>query len=212
MIKKTRRLFVLCIIACVISGCASGVSHTIVPDYDKMGIRLIALMPVDNKTNDKQAAKLVREDIFETLYFKGYPRIPLDMIDEKIAVDCEWSPETLSVCNISPEVIGKLLGVDAVMYCTLLEWKSSFVSIYGSTTVDVLLELKDAETGEVLWSSRSSVADRHYDFTRKRLELKACQFYEQAIREIVDETLSSLPNGPDSVQKLSPEKRFWGLW
>ena len=202
----------LCVIACIISGCASGVSHTIVPDYNQRGIRLIALVPVDNKTNDKQAEQLLREDILENLYFKGYPRIPLDMIDEKLTADCGWNPEINSGCNVSPEIIGKLLGVDAVMYCSLLEWKTSFISVYAPTTISVSLELKDAGTGANLWSSGYSVVDRHYDFTRKRLELKACQSYEPAIRKIVDETLSSLPDGPDSVGKPPPEKRFWELW
>ena len=189
---------------CFIMGCASGVPHTIVPDYNQKGIRLIALLPIDNKTNDKQAAQLLRNEILETLYFKGYPRIPLEVIDEKLAADNEG--------NLSFEAIGKQLGVDAVMCCTLLEWKTSFISVYAPTTVSVSMELKDAGTGATLWSSRYKVVDRHYDFTRKRLELKAYQSYEPAIREIVDETLSSLPDGPDSVGDMSPEKSFWKLW
>jgi len=87
-----------------------------------------------------------------------------------------------------------------------------FISVYAPTTVSVSLELKSVRTGTTLWSSRYSVVDRHYDFTRKRLELKACQSYEPAIRKIIDETLSSLPDGPDSVGKPPPEKRFWELW
>ncbi len=212
MIYKVRKVFLLCVITCAISGCASGVPHTIVQDYNQKSIRLIALAPVDNRTNDKQAAQLLREDILENLYFKGYPRIPLDMIDEKLTADCGWNLENNGEFNVSPEVVGDLLGVDAVMYCTLLEWKTSFISVYAPTTVSVSLELKDAKTGANLWSSSYSVVDRHYDFTRKRLELKACQSYEPAIREIVDETLSSLPDGPDSVGKPPPEKRFWELW
>jgi len=212
LIYKVRAVLLLCVIVCAISGCASGVPHTIVQDYNQRDIRLIALAPVDNRTNDKQAAQLLREDILENLYFKGYPRIPLDMIDEKLTADCGWNPENNGEFNVSPEVVGDLLGVDAVMYCTLLEWKTSFISVYAPTTVSVSLELKDTKTGASLWSSRYSVVDRHYDFTRKRLELKACQSYEPAIREIVDETLSSLPDGPDSVGKPPPEKRFWELW
>ncbi|HOO91298.1 MAG TPA: DUF799 family lipoprotein [Syntrophales bacterium] len=212
MICKVRAVFLLWIIACVLSGCASGVPHTIVGDYHQRGVRLIVLAPVDNRTNDKQAAQLLRENILEKLYAKGYPRIPLDMIDEKLASDCGWNPEINNACDLSPEIIGKLLNVDAVMYCSLLEWKTSFISIYAPTTVSVSLRLRDAKTGTELWSSQYRVVDRHYDFTRKRLELKACQSYEPAIRKIIDETLSSLPDGPDCVENPPPEKRFWELW
>ncbi|MEA1971296.1 MAG: hypothetical protein U9N37_06760, partial [Thermodesulfobacteriota bacterium] len=131
MIYKLKTIFLLCVTACVIMGCASGIHHTIVPDYNQRGIRLIALLPVDNKTNDKQAAQLLREGIFEGLYFKGYPRIPLDMIDEKLTTDCGENIEGNHECNLPLEIIGKRLGVDAVMYCTLLEWKTSFVSVYA---------------------------------------------------------------------------------
>lgn len=212
MVYKLKRVFLLCVTACVITGCASGVPHTIIPDYNQRGIRLIALVPVDNKTNVKQASQLLREEILEKLYFKGYPRIPLDMIDEKLTTDCGWSVEANNEFNLPIEVVGKQLGVDAVMYCTLLEWETSFISVYAPTTVSVSLELKDSGTGATLWSSRYSVVDRHYDFTKKRLELKACQSYEPAIGKIVDETLSTLPDGPDSVGDTSPEESFWKLW
>lgn len=201
----------LCVIACVISGCTSGISHTIVPDYNQKEIRLIALAPVDNKTGDTQAAMLLREKMLETLYFKGYPRIPLSMIDEKLTAYHGRNAGD-SKGDIPPEVIGKLLGVDAVMYCSLLEWKTSFISMYAPTTVSVSLELKDAAAGATIWSSRYRIVDRHYDFTRKRLELKAYQAYEPAIREIIDETLASLPDGPDFVGRPLPEKKFWKFW
>lgn len=212
MIYKLKTIFLLCVAVCVMVGCASGIPHTIVPDYKEQGIRLIALAPVHNKTNDTQAAKLLRDTIFEKLYFKGYPRIPLNIIDEKFTEDCGVSSETAQGCTLPVETIGKHLGVDAVMYCTLIEWKTSFISVYAPTTVSVALELKSVATGGTLWSAEYSVVDRHYDFTRKRLELKACQSYEPAIQEIVDETLSSLPDGPDSVEYRPPEKSFWKIW
>ena len=211
MIYKLRAGVVLFLVACVISGCASGNSHTVVPDYGKKGIRLIALAPVDNKTGDGQAAQLLRERIFQALYFKGYPRIPLDMIDEQLTAGCGWTPGD-KTCDVSPGVIGKLLGVDAVMYCSLLEWETSFIGVYARTEVSASLELKDAVTGETLWSSRDRITDRHYDVTRKRLEQKAYQSYEPAVRRIVQETLSTLPDGPDSPGKPPPEKKFWKIW
>jgi len=199
------------LIICGIWGCASGVPHTIIPDYDKRAIRLVALAPVDNRTNDEAAAKLLRKTILDTLYFKGYPRIPLDMIDDKLTVACGEQARA-SADDISPTVIGQVLGVDAIMYARLLEWNTSFISVYATTTVSVALELKDAKTGVTLWDSQHSVVARHYDFTRKRLELKACQSYEPAVRQIVDETLSSLPDGPDSAGKALPQKKFWKFW
>lgn len=211
MTYTLRAGLVLCLIAWLMAGCASGISHTIVPDYTEREIRLIALVPVDNRTGDTRAARLVRENILEALYFKGYPRIPLSMIDEKLTAHRGQNAGD-GTYDIPPEVVGELLGVDAVMYCRLLEWKTSFISIYAPTTVSVLLELKDTAGGATLWSSRYGIVDRHYDFTRKRLELKACQAYEPAVRQIVEEAFASLPDGPDFVGKAPAEKKFWKFW
>jgi len=190
------------------AGCAFKDPHTIASDSFDKGIRLIALAPVENKTDDVEASRLLREKILEALYFKGYPRIPLSMIDEKL--------KTLGngdgTGNISPEAIGDILGVDAVMYSTLTEWTTTFIGMYASTTVSVSLVLKDTQTGTTIWSAKHRIIERNYDLTRERLELKSCQAYEPAIREIIDKTLSSLPDGPDFVGSPPPEKKFWKFW
>lgn len=208
MIHIRKVVIILCVTACVMAGCAFRDPHTIVSDYDKRGIRLIALAPVDNKTDDMEAARLLREKILEALYFKGYPRIPLSMIDEKLKAG--GSDDRTG--TMSPEAIGNLLGVDAVMYGTLTEWKTTFIGMYASTTVSVSLVLKDAQTGTTVWSAKHRIVERNYDLTRERLELKSYQAYEPAIREIIDKTLSSLPDGPDFVGSPPPEKKFWKFW
>ena len=205
MINIRKTVIILCVTACVMAGCASRDPHTIVSDYDKRGIRLIALAPVDNKTDDMEAARLLREKILEALYFKGYPRIPLGMIDEKLKA----GGSDRGTGTMSPEVIGNLLRVDAVMYGTLTEWTTTFIGMYASTTVSVSLVLKDTQTGTTVWSAKHRIVERNYDLTRDRLELKSYQAYEPAIREIIDKTLSSLPDGPDFVGSPPPEKKFW---
>ncbi|MEA3470795.1 MAG: hypothetical protein U9R24_03665, partial [Thermodesulfobacteriota bacterium] len=61
----------LVVLAFFILGCGGTLSSSIAPDFDKRGIRLIALMPVDNKTKDEQAAGILRKELLEELYFKG---------------------------------------------------------------------------------------------------------------------------------------------
>ncbi len=208
MIHIRKAVIILCVTACIMAGCTFRDPHTIVSDYDKRGIRLIALAPVDNKTDDMEAARLLREKILEALYFKGYPRIPLSMIDEKLKAGGSDG----STGNISPEAIGDLLEVDAVMYCTLIEWKTAFMGMYAPTTVSVSLVLKNTQTGTTVWSAQHRIVERNYDLTRERLELKSYQAYEPAIREIINKTLSSLPNGPDFAGSPPPEKKFWKFW
>lgn len=208
---RLRNILLLVIIVCFTFGCGSKISRTIIPDYDKKGIRLVALLPVKNKTNDTHAAPILRKAILEELYFKGYPKIPLQVVDDKLTRICGKN----TVCadkNIPPETVGEILGVDAVMYCTLAEWKTSFVFVCAPTTVSIFFELRSAKTGETLWKTNYKVVKRDYDFTKKGLEMKSCQTSESAAYEIVDKAMSTLPNGPDFPGGPPPKKRnFLGL-
>jgi hypothetical protein len=213
MVKtRVRNILLLIIIISFIIGCGSKISRTIIPDYDKKGIRLVALMPITNKTGDAEAAILLRKTMLEKIYFKGYPKIPLNVVDEKIK-KIYGNSKIPEATNISSKAVGEILGVDAVMYCTLDEWKTSLMLIYAPTTVAVSFELRSAKTAEILWKTNYKVVKRNYDFTNKRLEMKSCQTFELAAQEVVDKAMSTLPNGPDFPGGAPVRKRhFLGLW
>jgi len=209
---KLRNILLLLVGICFIISCASHNSRTIIPDYNKKGIRLVGLLPVKNKTQDKKAAQILRRTLLEELYFKGYPKIPLGVVDKKLVRI--YGDITIPGNNtIPPEVVGEILGVDAVMYCTLGEWKTSFVFVCAPTTVAVSFELRSAKTGETLWKTQCKVVKRNYGFTEKELEMKSRETCELAILEIVDKAIATLPNGPDFPGSPSLRKtKFLGLW
>lgn len=195
---KIKRAFCLLLIICFISGCWLRFSTPVVPSPKEKSPRLVAVLPVDNETSDTQAAQILRKKIFEELYFKGYPKIPLEFVDEKLSK--VYKKNTKCVAGqIPPKAIGELLGVDAVMYCTLIEWKTSFVYFYAPTAVSASFELRSAKTGETLWSSHYRVVKKNYGFSQKELEMKSCQVYEKAIEEVVEKAIKTLPEGPDAV-------------
>ena len=90
------------------------------PASRKLDARLIAVLPVDIKTGDRDAARMLREKLFDELYFKGYPKIPFELVDAALA-DIRKRDGGASGSTVAPQVIGSMLGVDAVMYTTLLE-------------------------------------------------------------------------------------------
>jgi len=209
---RLRFFCVLIIIAFVLSGCGgSRISDVSLKDYEKKGVRLVALMPVDNKTKDAYAAEVMRSELLEALYFKGYPKIPLDVIDGKTAELYKNNPAP-ERGRIPPGVLGGLLGVDSVMYCTLERWETSYLFFYARTSVSATLELRSVETGETLWSARESIAEGHYDFTKKRLEIKSRQVYEPIMQEIIVKAMATLPDGPDAIVKKPSDKRWWKFW
>jgi hypothetical protein len=190
MVKKLRLLLILLVLPAFV-GCAATIPHAIIPDFDKRGTRLIAVMPTKNRSSDPKSAEMLRAKLVEELYFKGYPRVPLRVIDEKIAGVSFLD----SGGKVSPQLVGEMLKVDAVLYTTLNESRMGSSIISASTVAEAEFELFSARTGESLWRVRHRVVYRNYGFTRKHLELKSSHVYEPAIQEVVNRVLKTLPDG-----------------
>ncbi len=211
-LNRLRDIVILIMIVCFFCGCGSSVSPSIIPDYNKKGVKLIALMPIQNKTQDPQAAQVLRKALIEELYFKGYQKIPVQIIDDTLK-EIYRGQTDFEDKTIPPETVGEALGVDAVMYCTLEEWKTSYIMIYAPTTVAASFELRSAETGETLWSTTHRVVKRDYDLTEKGLEMKSRQSCEMAAQEVVEKAMVTLPDGPEYPGRPpKKENGFLGLW
>ena len=193
MVRTARRLSLFLVLLCL-AGCAAKIPHVIVSDYDKRGTRLIAVMPVSGSLPDQKSADMLRAKLVEELYFKGYPKIPLNVIDEKLATMPLGRGE-----RPDPKAVGEMLKVDAVLYPTLKESGMGRGIVYAATDVGVEFELFGAKTGESLWRVQYRVTHRNYGFSRKQVELKSSQVYEQTLQEVVNRALETLPDGPDAV-------------
>lgn len=168
-------------------------------------IRLVAVLPVDNRSTDPLAARILRERVLQEIFRRGYPKIPFAVVDEKLTKNYK------DAARMAPRVVGDLLGVDAVLYSTLLEWKTSYFYLSARTTVSACFELRSAKTGETLWKAGHEAGKRNYDITRERLEMETFQAYEPAIHEIVDRTFKTFPDGPDFIGR-PPSKGGCFLW
>jgi hypothetical protein len=193
MMKAVRTLLFFLVFV-LLAGCAAKIPHVIVPDYGKRGMRLIAVMPVISRSSDLKSAEMLRNKIVEELYFKGYPKIPVKMIDEKLAAISHGSGG-----KVSPQVIGEMLHVDAVLYLVLNESGMGRGIFYAATEVGAEFELLSAKAGESLWRVQYRAVHRNWGFSRKQLELKSSRFYEPALQEVVNRALETLPDGPDGI-------------
>ena len=190
---KTFRPLLLLLLLIFIAGCAAKIPHAIITDFGKRGTRLIAVMPIKNISSDPKSAEILRAKLVEELYFKGYPRIPLRVIDEKLT-----GVSAGGEVEVSPQVVGEILKVDAALYPTLSESRVGSGIIYASTVAEAAFELRCTKTGEVLWRVQHREVYRNYGFSRKGMELKSSQVYEQAIQDVVNRALETLPDASSS--------------
>jgi hypothetical protein len=188
-------------VAIGLSGCFGGQAQKPKPQFPEgQGeIRLIAVMPVLNQTRDQDAPRLLRQKVLEEIYFKGYPKIPLNVVDGKLKEAFPGQTEDFRARTPAGEV-GRLLGADAVLYLTLYEARAeSSFGVSVPVTISAAFELKNTRTGELLWQSAQKTVMRQYDITSKGLEMKAHLVYEEAVSEVVQKALNTLPDGPNSL-------------
>ena len=193
--SKNVRLVLLLTALIFMAGCARKIPHMLAYDYSDQGARLVAVLPVQSIESDAGTASLLRAKLIEELHFKGYPEIPQKWIDERLAAVPAGSGEG----DLSPQLLGKILNVDAVLYTTLKEGRMSVTFLYSRIVVDAEFELKSARTGESLWRVHHREVHRNYGLSRKSLELKSSQFYEPAIQEVLNRVLETLPDGPEAI-------------
>ncbi|MGD0275571.1 MAG: GNA1162 family protein [Syntrophales bacterium] len=184
-------------LSCLFSGCGGKTPCMVIPDYAGKGIRTIAVLPVHDEAGCTEASVLIRDKVLKGLYFKGYKKVEIKNMDEKLkAVYPSKLMERTD--QIPPVPVGELLGVDAVMYITLTEFNTKTQMIYAPTSMAAGFELRSARTGITLWKTSYRAVERNYDFTDRLLEMKRIIIFETIIQEVVDKVINTLPEGPET--------------
>jgi hypothetical protein len=192
---RINRFFILLTVLIVLAGCGSKVPYTLVDDFAKKGTRLVAVLPPvqEQKTPDLTGARILREKAAEELYYKGYPRLPLASIDERLALAGGQIRDSAE----SARSLERVLGVDAVLFITVEECSTSYFLTSAKVAAAVRFTLRSTRTGEVLWGMRVARTKRAFHVTRKWLQEEVVQIYEPLLRELVTAALATLPDGPD---------------
>lgn len=198
MTRVLKCKILLVVLIFIVAGCAGKPKPVSIPGYDERGIRLIVVMPVKAPTADPELARLMRLKVAETLYFKGYPLIPLQVIDEQLGK--AYNKQVDLSAAIPPQAIRSLLSADAVLYVELHECRTTQTYLYASTNISASFELRDAKTGEVIWDAKRRNVVRNFDITKQRLRMSVSQIVEPALQQIVERALQTLPDGPDAVK------------
>jgi hypothetical protein len=165
------------------------------PQEKDLGVKAIAVMPVDIKTGSRDAARIIRENLVEELYFKGYSKVPVEMVDAALA-ELRKRDSGVTGGSVPPQVIGSMLGADAVLYTTLLEASTTYKYVYAPVVISAVFELRRATTGDVIWKYVSEAKERDYGVTKNSLELGTTKIFEDVIREAVKKAVTTLPDGP----------------
>ena len=161
-------------------------------------MRSIAVLPVLNETASLRAPEVVRPILLNKLSVKGYETPALSFIDGRLLG--KEIREAGQIHTLTPHELGKLLGVDALLYATVTEFSTTYLLAYASMTVGARFEIKDAKTGEKVWGSEHQVKESKLGLDSKSvsdtLQFAAGQSYTPYCQQVVDASFATLPNGP----------------
>ncbi len=179
-------------------GCAGGTPVNVAPDYKDRAPRSVAVLPVLNETVSLKAPEVFRPLLLNKLSQKGYETPSLSFIDGRLRE--KDIREAGQVNSLTFQELGKLLGVDALLYAYVTEFSTTYIVAYASMTVGARFELKDAKTGEKLWDSEKQVKESKLGLDSKgasdALQFAAGQSYVPYVQKVVDQSFSNLPDGP----------------
>jgi len=112
--------------------------------------RMVAVLPMDNHTNDLNGPDIVRYWFNQRLAEKkGYQTLPLELIDEQLKSMGVVDGGQLAA--LRSEKIGEKLEADALIYGDLLDFTYQTTGFLNIRKVRAHYRMIDAKTGELLW-------------------------------------------------------------
>ena len=185
-------------VAVSLAACAGGPRYSVHPDYKSAALRSVAVLPVLNETVSLKAPEVFRPILQNKVSLKGYESPPMAFVDEKLLE--KEIREAGQINTLTPQELGKLLGVDAVLYTTVTEFNTTYLLAYASMTVGARFELMNTKTGERLWDSDHQVKESKIATDTKSMQeaakFAALQSYTPYVQQVVNVSLGTLPDGP----------------
>ncbi|MFH2075489.1 MAG: GNA1162 family protein [Pseudomonadota bacterium] len=165
--KKITGVLLPPFIAIMISGCVVATQGTVIlpristlyegtykvdPYMEKHRPRTIAVLPFFDRSRSKHGFETVRRGFYNHFSSLPFKDMELYRIDDLLKKAGLTDPEEIN--KTSPQKLGEILGVDAVVYGEISDFDKLFAVIYSQVSVGAEVKMVDAKTGNFLWSGQ----------------------------------------------------------
>lgn len=153
--KLPKRLFMIgiLILSFLISGCGGrgGSSFYINQDIDFSFIKRVAVLPLDNLTNDRFAGDAVRQVVISEFLASGLVEVvcpgDVNAAFETLKIKTGQSPNAEQI-----KAIGKTLKVEAVIMGAVNKYGEIREGNVSSPEITITLMMADTTSGSIIWS------------------------------------------------------------
>lgn len=115
----------------------------------------VAVMPFVDLSKSKEGFETVRRGFYNHFSSLPFKDMELYRVDNTLRKAGLTDPEAIS--KTSPQELGKLLGVDAVVFGEISNFDKLFAVMYSQVSVGAEVKMYDTKTGNFLWSGKNVV-------------------------------------------------------
>jgi parallel beta-helix repeat protein len=173
----------------------------------------VAILPFVNKTPNPEAGMIVRKMFYNFFSSLNYRDIEPFVIDDNLKINHLYA-DVIAGKHVSPQKLGQLLGVDAVIFGEVLSLGKTFVLVYSDNQAGLRAQLVWCKSAKSIWELEHTVHLEEGDVPISPLGLAATIFktafnhskatHLQAAAALCMQMVATVPNPPGVTE--SPPK------
>lgn len=130
-------------------------TYTVDPYMEKHRPLSVAVLPFYNVAKSQKGSDAVRRGFYNHFSSLPFKDMEITRIDDLLMKADLSDPEQIK--NTSPQKLGEILGVDAVVYGEISNFDKLFAVMYSQISVGAEIKMFDTKTGNFLWSGQHVV-------------------------------------------------------
>lgn len=192
-LTKRRILACICIIlllgiSCGCGGRGSTPSFYIRPDYDFSFIKKVAVLPLDNMTNERFASETVRQVVISELLATGL--VDVAVPGEAVAAIEKLGLKSVSSLNAEQiKSIGNALKAQGIIFGSVGKFGEVRTGNISAPEVTITLMMADVSSGSIIWSvtktaGGASFMARHFGARSETMSEAVLRVVREAIQTL----------------------------
>lgn len=117
--------------------------------------KTVAVMPFVDLSKSKEGFDTMRKGFYNHFSSLPFKDMELYRVDSTLRKAGLTDPEAIS--KMAPQELGKILGVDAVVFGEISNFDKLFAVMYSQVSVGAEIKMYDTKTGNFLWSGKHTV-------------------------------------------------------
>ena len=165
----------------------------------------VAILPFVNSTSTPEAGVIVRRMFYNFFGSLNYRDIEPFVIDDNLRINDLYTKVTAGK-TVSPQKLGQLLGVDAVIYGDVISLGKIFALVYSDNQAGLKARMVSCATGQTIWELEHTIHIEEGEIPISPIGLAAAVFktalshtqasHMKAASELCMEMVATIPNPP----------------